>query len=241
MVQYSIRNCIDIIQDIRKRSSLTYSDFVVGHGIVSDNSQLLLNYTSYVRSSLTSVLEGLREMDGVVIDAYKLIEETLDTTKYMETLVRDYSGLSKQNVAAYLLQNTERLLAAENRLKFVDTETQDLAISLLDHLINPNPNGVTKSLDSSDGSEQHIEFYQTSLTPKQLDIVKLIADGCSPTNLIHELCVSYTTVRNHMSAIYRELDGQLETHTTVELARWYLKNQPMVPASRKRSVRIYRG
>jgi DNA-binding NarL/FixJ family response regulator len=53
------------------------------------------------------------------------------------------------------------------------------------------------------------------LTPRETEILQLIADGRSTTDVARELFISPKTVKNHLAAIYAKLDARDRTQAVV--------------------------
>jgi DNA-binding NarL/FixJ family response regulator len=47
------------------------------------------------------------------------------------------------------------------------------------------------------------DFYR--LTPRERDVLKLLAEGKSNKQIAADLCISTDTVRNHTTAVYQHL------------------------------------
>ncbi|HHC08661.1 MAG TPA: response regulator transcription factor [Actinobacteria bacterium] len=59
------------------------------------------------------------------------------------------------------------------------------------------------------------------LTPREREVLGLLAEGKSGGEIAEELYVSPTTVRNHVQHIL----GKLEVHSRVEAVALYLRNR----------------
>jgi DNA-binding NarL/FixJ family response regulator len=58
-----------------------------------------------------------------------------------------------------------------------------------------------------------------TLSPRQLDIAKLIADGFANKRIAHELCIAETTVEVHVKGILRRLGVKNRTEIASILLR----------------------
>ena len=63
---------------------------------------------------------------------------------------------------------------------------------------------------SSDTRERH------PLTPRELEVVRLLASGVGTRNIAAQLHISPTTVRNHVQNVLRKLD----LHSRIEIVAW---------------------
>ncbi len=76
---------------------------------------------------------------------------------------------------------------------------------------------VVKSLLESDEREKKItDTAYNTLTPREQQVMRLIAEGHSTKQIAKELYISPKTVENHRSNIM----GKLELHSTMELVRY---------------------
>lgn len=53
------------------------------------------------------------------------------------------------------------------------------------------------------------------LTKRELDVLRLISEGCSNKKISDELTISERTVKNHISHIFRKIDVQDRTQAAV--------------------------
>ena len=53
------------------------------------------------------------------------------------------------------------------------------------------------------------------LTKRELDVLRLISEGCSNKKISDELTISERTVKNHISHIFRKIDVEDRTHAAV--------------------------
>ena len=71
-------------------------------------------------------------------------------------------------------------------------------------------------------SEQEAETTDSgygALTPREQEVMRLLAEGLSAKEIAEKLFISKKTVENHRSNIMRKLD----LHSTVELVRYAAK------------------
>ncbi|MCL6645077.1 MAG: LuxR C-terminal-related transcriptional regulator [Dehalococcoidia bacterium] len=57
------------------------------------------------------------------------------------------------------------------------------------------------------------------LTDRQLEIVRLVADGCSNREIAARLCVTVNTVRTHLKHIYNVVGASSRTALVANFAR----------------------
>jgi NarL family two-component system response regulator LiaR len=73
------------------------------------------------------------------------------------------------------------------------------------------PQEFTKALLRKKNTENHSLTLDHDLTPRELDVLKLIAEGLSNKDIAKALFISTTTVRSHVSSMIRKLDLQNRT------------------------------
>lgn len=64
------------------------------------------------------------------------------------------------------------------------------------------------------------------LTPRETQILQMLADGCSPDEVAERLSISPKTVRNHLSNAYGTLDVSSRSQAIVTALRWGLIELP---------------
>ena len=57
------------------------------------------------------------------------------------------------------------------------------------------------------------------LTPREEEVLQLIADGCSTTDVAAQLFISGKTVKNHLASIYEKLDARDRTQAVLAAVR----------------------
>ncbi len=60
---------------------------------------------------------------------------------------------------------------------------------------------------------------ESPLTPREEEILQLIADGCSTTEVADHLYISQKTVKNHLASIYAKLDARDRTQAVLSAVR----------------------
>src|SRR5581483_3148175 len=57
------------------------------------------------------------------------------------------------------------------------------------------------------------------VTPREEDVLQLIADGCSTPEVAERLFISQKTVKNHLASIYQKLDARDRTQAVLQAVR----------------------
>lgn len=76
-------------------------------------------------------------------------------------------------------------------------------------------------VDNQTGNSLGEKYAMNELTEKEIDVVKLVAEGMNNKEIANELCLSEGTVKNYISVILEKL--QLRDRT--QLAIYYLKKR----------------
>jgi DNA-binding NarL/FixJ family response regulator len=69
------------------------------------------------------------------------------------------------------------------------------------------------------GAPDPLERTESPLTPREEEILQLIADGCSTTEVADHLYISQKTVKNHLASIYAKLDARDRTQAVLSAVR----------------------
>ena len=69
------------------------------------------------------------------------------------------------------------------------------------------------------GASDALERTESPLTPREEEILQLIADGCSTTEVADHLYISQKTVKNHLASIYAKLDARDRTQAVLSAVR----------------------
>lgn len=77
---------------------------------------------------------------------------------------------------------------------------------------------MLSQLDDSDGSEP-AESADSAVSPREIEVLQLIADGCSSPEVAERLFISQKTVKNHLASIYTKLDARDRTQAVLRAVR----------------------
>ena len=109
-----------------------------------------------------------------------------------------YGYITKESAAHMLITGIERILKGDY---FMDTSISRQVIKKLAELPDKKPAGVVENYDS--------------LTPREQEVMILVAGGMSSQKIADKLFISAKTVDNHRSRIMRKLD----VGSVIDLAR----------------------
>jgi DNA-binding NarL/FixJ family response regulator len=142
-------------------------------------------------------LEALRLLSGPgVVDPVKVVVvTTFDLDEYVHQALRN-------GAAGFLLKDAGPALLVEAVRAAVSGDaliSPSITVRLLEHLSPPAPPG-------DDGG----------LSPRELDVVKLIARGQTNAEIATELYISVGTVKTHLGSVLTKLNAR----NRVEVAAW---------------------
>jgi DNA-binding NarL/FixJ family response regulator len=66
---------------------------------------------------------------------------------------------------------------------------------------------------------ERTDRVDSPLTPREEEILQLIADGCSTSEVAEHLYISAKTVKNHLASIYAKLDARDRTQAVLSAVR----------------------
>lgn len=186
------------------RRSLTDEGFTVV-GEASDGYEAIEKATE-LRPQVVLMDVTMPHCDGV--EATRRIRETLDDVRVvMLTMHADRDVLQAALTAGasgYLVKDCSLDEIAEAvRLAASDTSLSPaLASSMLDEV---------RRLDEPDA--------ERVVTKREEEVLQLIADGCSTTEVAERLYISQKTVKNHLASIYQKLDARDRTQAVLQAVR----------------------
>jgi DNA-binding NarL/FixJ family response regulator len=79
--------------------------------------------------------------------------------------------------------------------------------------------GIAAAILQELGRTEPTERAESPLTPREEEILQLIADGCSTIEVADHLFISQKTVKNHLASIYAKLDARDRTQAVLSAVR----------------------
>ena len=152
---------------------------------------------------------SMPEMDGV--EACRQVRSSAPDTKVvMLTMHADQDVLAnaiRAGACGYLVKDcsTEDIAGAVRLASSGETAlSPQLAASML--------NEVHK-LDMAPAREERV------VTKREEEVLQLIADGCSTSEVAGQMYISQKTVKNHLASIYQKLDARDRTQAVLQAVR----------------------
>lgn len=93
------------------------------------------------------------------------------------------------------------------------------AVSRGESLLDPGISRRILNEFSSFGKEKREETYFEKLTQREMQILKLIADGMANKEIARQLLVSEKTVKNHITNIYQKMHVNARTQAVVQAVK----------------------
>lgn len=192
-------------------------------------------------------IEGIRTVlqrldNTVVIQTSGSCEEALELTENNDDIdlvlldlnLPGMSGLEGMRQLRHQLPATPIVLlsALEDRNKILGaieqgakgyipkSSTPDIIISALQLVLSGGvylPMAVLDTFNASQAKTANADGQ--TLTPRQIDVLKLLAEGHSNKLIAHQLTLAENTVRVHVSAIFRFLDVTNRTEAVLAASR----------------------
>ncbi|NIS31730.1 MAG: response regulator transcription factor [Actinobacteria bacterium] len=152
---------------------------------------------------------SMPEMDGV--EACRQVRTSVPGTKVvMLTMHADQDVLAnaiRAGACGYLVKDcsTEEIADAVRMASNGDTAlSPQLAASMLDEV---------RKLDQAPSREERV------VTKREEEVLQLIADGCSTSEVAEGMFISQKTVKNHLASIYQKLDARDRTQAVLQAVR----------------------
>lgn len=67
--------------------------------------------------------------------------------------------------------------------------------------------------------DPHADDTDRVVTKREVEVLQLIADGCSTPEVAERLYISQKTVKNHLASIYHKLDARDRTQAVLQAVR----------------------
>ena len=152
---------------------------------------------------------SMPEMDGV--EACRQVRSSAPDTKVvMLPMHADQDVLAnaiRAGACGYLVKDcsTEDIAGAVRLASSGETAlSPQLAASMLDEV---------RKLDMAPAREERV------VTKREEEVLQLIADGCSTSEVAGQMYISQKTVKNHLASIYQKLDARDRTQAVLQAVR----------------------
>jgi DNA-binding NarL/FixJ family response regulator len=144
------------------------------------------------------------EMDGVEATR-RIVEQRPESRIVMLTMHADQDVIAaaiRAGAVGYLVKDCSfEEVAATVREAFAGDVSPQIAASML-----REARGLADEAD-------------TVVTKREIEVLQLIADGCSTPEVAEKLFISQKTVKNHLASIYAKLDARDRTQAVLQAVR----------------------
>lgn len=186
-------------------------------GIGNDGREAIKMYKEFVPDVILMDIQ-MKYMSG--LEASEMILKENDTAKILLlTTFSDNEYILKAleiGTKGYILkQDFESIIPS---VKAIYNGQSVLGGEVVAKLPSIYTNG---GVDNQTGNSSGEKYAMNELTEKEIDVVKLVAEGMNNKEIANELCLSEGTVKNYISIILEKL--QLRDRT--QLAIYYLKKR----------------
>ena len=154
---------------------------------------------------------SMPDVDGVeatrrIRRLYPSIQVVMLTMHADESVIAD---ALRAGAAGYLVKDCsiDEIAAAVRMAANEDSDlSPELAGAMLDEVRRLTP-------------EPAVEESDQIITKREIDVLQLIADGCSTPEVAERLFISQKTVKNHLASIYQKLDARDRTQAVLRAVR----------------------
>ena len=124
-----------------------------------------------------------------------------DQSVIAEALRAGASGYLVKDCSTDEIADAVRLAASDE-----SSLSPELATAMLDEVRRIDPDSVEDDADRA-------------VTKREVEVLQLIADGCSTPEVAERLYISQKTVKNHLASIYHKLDARDRTQAVLQAVR----------------------
>jgi DNA-binding NarL/FixJ family response regulator len=177
----------------------------------AENGQMAVELALSLKPDVVLMDVRMPIMDGVAAtraltekapDIKVLVLTTFDNDEYVTQAIRC-------GAKGYLLKDTP------------STELADAIRAVHKGYTQFGPGLIEKTLGGTPSSvEPPPEFAQ--LTPREQEVLQLIAKGCSNREIAEQLYISERTVKNHVNSVLRRLNLRDRTQVAILASKWSL-------------------
>jgi DNA-binding NarL/FixJ family response regulator len=177
----------------------------------AENGQVAVDLALSLRPDVVLMDVRMPIMDGVA--ATRLLHQNAPEIKVLVLTTFDDDEYVTQAIRCgakgYLLKDTP------------SAELADAIRAVHKGYTQFGPGLFEKTLHSSPAPIEHPPEF-TQLTPREQEVLRLIATGCSNREIAQQLYISERTVKNHVNSLLRRLNLRDRTQVAILASKWSL-------------------
>lgn len=192
-----------MLRETLKRSMLDEGFDVVGE---ASDGQQAVDLADELHPDVILMDVTMPEIDGVEATR-RIIEQRPEARIVMLTMHADQDVIAaaiRAGAAGYLVK---------------DCSFEEVAATVRDAFANDtdvSPQIAASMLHEARGLADDPEAV---ITKREIEVLQLIADGCSTPEVAEQLFISQKTVKNHLASIYAKLDARDRTQAVLQAVR----------------------
>ena len=192
-----------MLRETLKRSMLDEGFEVIGE---ASDGQDAVRQAIELRPDVVLMDVTMPEMDGVEA-ARQICEADLDIRVIMLTMHADQDVIAaaiRAGAVGYLVKDCSFEEVADTVRQAMSANT-DVSPALAATML-------AEARDLTDAGD-------TVVSKREIEVLQLIADGCSTPEVAEQLFISQKTVKNHLASIYAKLDARDRTQAVLQAVR----------------------
>lgn len=208
-----------MVRESLKRSFLEHGFQVVGE---ADDGRQAVALAVELRPTVVLMDITMPQLDGIAA-CEEILHQVPTTRVVMLTMHHDEELLARSiraGASGFLVKDcsVDELITATRLAAAGETV---IAPQLKSHLlaqVRRSANGMAP-IGPASGPGRTQEGGGRRITKREAEVLQLIADGCSTTEVASKLYISQKTVKNHLASIYQKLDARDRTQAVLRAVR----------------------
>ena len=209
-----------MVRESLKRSFVEHGFQVVGE---ADDGRKAVELAAELRPNVVLMDITMPQLDGIAA-CEEILNLVPSTRVIMLTMHHDEELLARSiraGASGFLVKDcsVDELITATRLAAAGETV---IAPQLKSHLlaqVRRSAGGLAPLQTSSGGGRGTTESGGRRVTKREAEVLQLIADGCSTTEVASKLYISQKTVKNHLASIYQKLDARDRTQAVLQSVR----------------------